>query len=101
MPRGKAKKLSCPKCGRKFSMQAHLVRHLNGTHGAKPSLAAKRAAAKRRMGTATRGRRMSRNGIVAAGLDLAAFSLEQLREVIDVARSEARMRLEQLENVFR
>ncbi len=50
-----AKSLKCPKCERKFSMPAHLARHVNSTHSAKSrkKIATKRARkskAKRRVG---------------------------------------------------
>ena len=36
MARAKARKFKCSKCDRTFSMAAHLARHQNTTHGAKP-----------------------------------------------------------------
>ena len=42
------KTLKCSKCGRKFSMPAHLARHMSASHGRKKK--ARRAKARRRVG---------------------------------------------------
>ena len=48
MARAKARKFKCSKCDRTFSMAAHLARHQNTTHGAKPKRkVARKKAAKR------------------------------------------------------
>lgn len=51
----KRKTLKCPKCERRFSMRAHLARHLSTTHAStnRRSKAAKVSARCRRGGTAT------------------------------------------------
>ncbi len=47
----KRRTLKCPKCKRKFSMAAHLARHLNAIHGTKRR---KKIAKKKRKGRAKR-----------------------------------------------
>ena len=42
------KTLKCSKCGRKFSMAAHLARHMSASHGRKKK--ARRAKTKHRVG---------------------------------------------------
>jgi hypothetical protein len=42
------KTLKCSKCGRKFSMPAHLARHMSASHGRKKK--ARRAKTRRRVG---------------------------------------------------
>jgi uncharacterized C2H2 Zn-finger protein len=42
------KTLKCSRCGRRFSMAAHLARHMSASHGRKKK--ARRAKAKRRVG---------------------------------------------------
>lgn len=85
------KTLKCPKCSRKFSMPAHLGRHVASTHGG----------GKRKAGGFRKGpRKKVRPGALATwaipGFDPARLSLTQLCQVIDVARAEAGRRLEQL-----
>lgn len=89
MPRKKT--LKCPKCSRMFSMPAHVARHLNMIHGA-----ARRSNAKGRM----RARKMQRASLAISRLGLQTLSLEQLRDVMDAARSEAQERLRELQSVF-
>lgn len=48
MPKAKVRKFKCSKCDRRFSMAAHLARHQNTVHSAKPrKKVAKRKLAKR------------------------------------------------------
>lgn len=54
MAKAKAGKFRCSKCDRTFSMAAHLARHENAAHGAKPKRRAVRAkAARKRVGKRT------------------------------------------------
>ncbi len=92
MPR---KTFKCSKCKRKFSMAAHLARHMNTIHGSRK----RKAAAKRKM--KRRGRRVGRPKGVATRLGLRRMTLEQLSQVIDAARAEARLRVAALQAAFR
>jgi uncharacterized C2H2 Zn-finger protein len=83
------KNIKCSKCDRRFSMQAHLARHMNTMHGtggkkAKPA----------RKGRKVRRRYMPRSAVAAFSPDFADFSLTQLCTLIDLARAEAKRRLE-------
>lgn len=87
----KPKNIKCPKCDRRFSIQAHLVRHMTTTHGT----------GSKKAGPGRRGRRPGRRsrlgtGMGKAGFDFAGFSLTQLCTLIDAAREEAKRRLESL-----
>ncbi len=85
------KKIKCSKIDRSFSMPGHLGRHMNATHGTKKrKKAAKKA--KKRSGR-RRKKRVGRPKGVAAQLGLKDMSLEQLSQVIDAARAEARRKL--------
>ncbi len=85
----KQKRLKCSKCDRRFSMPAHLARHMNTAHGSgKPK-------ARRPWQGRKPGRRPGRPaGKNPASLDLARLSLTELCQLIDIARAEARRRLE-------
>lgn len=82
------KKLKCPNCTRRFSMPGHLARHVSAIHNGN------RRPRNGRSRNASRGsiRRMPR-----ANLAYSRLSLEQLRDVIDAARTEARRRLKELQ----
>ena len=85
------KKVICPKCDRRFSMPAHLARHMNTIHGT----------GQRKAGAAHKGRRGRRRSAVAAEMstanpEFAGLSLAQLCSLIDLARAEAKRRLEQM-----
>ena len=92
MPR---KKHKCPKCDRSFKMAGHLARHLSATHGAKK----KRKTAKKakRRGKKRTMKRAGRPKGAASRLGLKTMSLEQLTQLIDAARHEARGRLAEIE----
>ena len=86
----KQKRINCPKCDRKFSMAAHLGRHMSTVHGS-----AKPKARKPRRGRKP-GRRPGRAASKGtAGLDLTGLTLTELCQLIDIARAEAGRRLEQ------
>jgi hypothetical protein len=86
----KQKRLKCSMCDRRFSMPAHLARHMNTAHGSgKPKVGAARKGRKA-------GRRRQRaTGVPTTGLDFAGLSLAQLCGLIDLARAEAKRRLDQ------
>ena len=84
----KQKRLKCSKCDRRFSMPAHLARHLATTHGSP-----KKKTGRPRNGR--RGRRpMAVPNLILPGFDPAKLSLTQLCYVIEIARAEAGRRLE-------
>ena len=95
MPR---KTFKCPKCDRSFSMAGHLGRHLSATHGTKKkrktTKKAKRRGKKRTM------RRAGRPKGAAGRFGLKTMSLEQLTQLIDAARVEARRKLVALEEAI-
>ncbi len=84
----KQKKLKCSKCDRRFSMPAHLARHMNTTH----------EGGKRKVGMTRKGRkpgrRPGRPTGKRTGLALAGLSLTELCRMIEMARSEAMRRIE-------
>ena len=99
MPR---KSFKCPKCDRKFSMPAHLVWHMQSAHGQKKKKATAKKSKRRPMKkgpVVTRKKRKVRRGRPkgSRGFKLKKMTLEQLTQVIDAARNEARTRLADLE----
>jgi len=85
----KQKRLKCPQCVRKFSMAAHLGRHMSAVHGSGTPKAAK----------PRKGRKAGRKPGFAkktatASSDLGGLTLTELCQVIDMARAEAKRRLE-------
>jgi len=85
----KQKTLKCSKCDRRFSMPAHLARHMNTMHGSggRKTKIARRARKLRR-------RSMPRTAMGASGLNFSNLSLTQLCTLIDLARAEAKRRIE-------
>ena len=84
----KQKRLKCSKCDRRFSMPAHLARHVKSAHGGP------KKAGRPRKGR--RGRRpMVLSHRIISGFDPAKLSLSELCQLIDMARAEAKQRLEQ------
>ncbi|MCH7592749.1 MAG: C2H2-type zinc finger protein [Planctomycetes bacterium] len=73
----KRRRFKCTKCGRKFSMAAHLARHMNTTH------ASKKVKATKRVSVATRAKR-------GAGSDLGGVlgSLKAYHDRLTVQRNE-------------
>lgn len=88
----KRKTIKCPKCDRKFSMQAHLTRHLS-THTRKKKTTKKAKRAGRRKKIARRGRPKGS----ASQFKLNKMTLEDLTALIGAARQEARNRIAELE----
>ena len=93
----------CAKCGRTFSMAAHLARHLSASHGpAKKKTAAKKKTKKRRAKrkvarkAKVRRRRISR--VPQRGLR--GMSLEALGRLISDARAEVRRRIADIEKAM-
>ena len=74
----KKRKFKCSKCDRRFSMAAHLARHMNTTHASKKVKATK----KKRAAVATRSKR-------GAGSDLggALASLKAYRDRVNAIPS--------------
>jgi len=101
MPRKKAAKFKCEKCGKAFTMAMHLGRHMVAKHGqapkaakaAKPKKATKRAARKRG--------RVGRPPGVVRRLGLRDMSLDQLVEVIAAARDEGERRIAEIQESLR
>lgn len=86
------KKFKCSKCDRSFSMPAHLARHMNATHGSRGKKKTAKKAKRRPK------RRMAGRSKGAVGrLGLKNMTLEQLTQLIDAARQEARRRLAEFE----
>ena len=94
MARPRKGTFKCGRCGRKFSMAAHLARHMT-THGVKR---VKRKYTKRDKGLRSA---VGRPKGVASGFGLMNLGLEQLSAVMDAARQEVRRRLSQLEEALR
>ncbi len=90
----------CEKCDRTFSMAAHLARHLSTIH-ASPAAKAKAAAKKSaKKGVVKRTGAVGRPTGLVTRLGLRDMSLEQLREVIDAARLQAQVKLDQYRAAF-
>ena len=90
------KTFKCSKCDRSFKMAGHLARHLSATHGAKKKKKTKTAKKAKQRGTRTM-KRAGRPKGSGSRFGLKAMSLEQLMQLIDSARGEARNRLAEIE----
>lgn len=92
----KAKTLKCTKCGKSFSMPAHLGRHMSTIHGAQPKT--------RKAKTGRRGRppgkRVGRPKGISKKMGLTDMTIDQLAELIEAARAEAQRRIGQLQKAF-
>lgn len=101
-----AKNLRCPKCDRTFGLPGHLARHLSATHGVKSRRAKKKKSGRgpgrppgsknKRVAAAGRGRPSA----MVSRLGLRDMSIDQLADVIDAARDEARRKLATLQEMF-
>ncbi len=92
------KTFKCSKCDRSFSMAGHLGRHMSASHGRKKRKKAAKKAKKRSV--RRRKKRAGRPKGVASRLGLGSMSLEELTQVIDAARAEARRKLTALEEAI-
>ena len=91
--------LKCTKCGRTFSMAAHLARHMNASHGpAKKKAVAKKKTKKRRAKHKV-ARKAKVRGRRATGA-LRGMSLEALGRLIANARAEVRRRIAEIEKAM-
>jgi uncharacterized C2H2 Zn-finger protein len=88
---GKVRKLTCPQCGRRFSMAAHLARHQNAVHGRRPrSKTAGKTPSKRAPSRVLRSlaRATSGRGPTTAGLAQAVRQIEAYRDSLAARRAE-------------
>jgi len=90
------KTLKCPKCNRRFSMPGHLARHMNALHSGAGGK--KRGRHRKMQGRPPKMRKTRR---VASRSGLGRMSLEQLQNLIDSARVEAKRQLKRLQAAFR
>ena len=89
------KTFKCSKCDRSFKMAGHLARHQSATHGMKTKKKATAKKVKRRGKKRTK--RAGRPKGSGSRFGLRTMSLEQLTQLIDAARGEARSRLAEIE----
>ncbi len=92
------KTFKCSKCNRTFTRPGPFAWHMQSMHGAKKRKTAAKKAKKRSV--RRRKKRAGRSAGVGARVDLKNMSLEQLSQVIDAARAEARRKLAELENAI-
>ncbi len=97
MPR---KTFKCSKCDRSFKMAAHLARHASSAHGAKKKRKTKTAKKAKRRGKKRTMKRAGRPKGAGTRFGLKKMSLEQLTQLIDSARGEARSRLAEIETLI-
>ena len=91
------KTFKCSKCDRSFKMAGHLARHLSATHGKKTKKKTTTAKKAKRRGKKRTMKKLGRPKGAASRLGLKSMSLEQLTQLIDAARHEARSRLAEFE----
>jgi hypothetical protein len=89
-------------------MKAHLARHMSSTHGVKPAGAGKKKTGKKRLGRPKGSKnkvpknlgvplRSGRPTALVVKLGIRDMSIDELTQVIDAARDEARRRLADLQ----
>ncbi len=93
------KTFKCKKCDRTFTRPGPFAWHMQSMHGAKKKKKATTKKAKRRS-VRRKKKRAGRPKGVASRLGLGSMSLEQLIQVIDAARAEARRKLAALEEAI-
>ena len=91
---------ACDKCERTFSMPGHLVRHQNAAHGTGRKTKRVAKAGRGRRGTGRPAARAGRPKGITARLGLRDMTLEDLSQLIDAARDEARRRVAQLQKAL-
>jgi hypothetical protein len=94
----RAKTLKCGKCGRTFSMPAHLARHLSASHGRKPK--GVRRARGRRPGMSSGMGRRGRPPAIATRLGLSRLGNDELVQLLGATRSLLQQRLQVLQEVI-
>ena len=92
------KTFKCSKCDRTFTRPGPFAWHMQSMHGAKKKKKATAKKAKRR--GKKRAKRAGRPKGAASRLGLKTMSLEQLTQLIDAARTEARQKLAALEEAI-
>ncbi len=88
------KTFKCKKCDRTFTRPGPYAWHMQSMHGAKKRRTVKKA---KRRTVRRKKKRAGRPKGVASRLGLGSMSLEELTQVIDAARAEARQKLAALE----
>ena len=101
MPRKKAAKFKCEKCGKAFGMAMHLGRHMTTIHGRTPRAAKPKQAKKAARLSARKGGRIGRPPGVVGRLGLRSMSLDQLVQVISAAKEQANRRIAELQEMIR
>jgi uncharacterized C2H2 Zn-finger protein len=76
----------CSKCGRTFTMKAHLVRHQNAGHGVKRKTAKRKVKTARRSSGAARRFGFSRLSLDELGNLLRAARVEGQRRIAEIAK---------------
>ncbi len=90
----------CEKCGRSFSMAAHLARHTNSAHGPGRGKIGPRKRTRRRKKMASRVGGVRREAIAAAQFNLSDMPFEDLGRLIQDARAEIRQRIAEIEQAI-
>ncbi len=86
----------CGRCDRKFSMKAHLVRHMTTIHAS----ARAKAVMGRKKAKLGRPRSVGRPSNLATKAGLRNLTLEQLSDLIGEARAEAQLRIAEYSRAF-
>jgi len=93
------KTFKCSKCDRSFKMAGHLAWHMQSMHGAKKKRKTKTAKKAKWRGKRTM-KKAGRPKGSTSRLGLKTMTLEQLTQLIDAARGEARSRLAEIETLI-
>jgi len=101
MPRKKAAKFKCAKCGKEFGMAMHLGRHMTTIHGRTPKTAKRRKARKAAKAGARKGKRIGRPPGVVGRLGLRNMSVDQLMGLITAAKAEVGHRIAEIQDAIR
>jgi len=101
MPRKKAAKFKCAKCGKEFGMAMHLGRHMTTIHGRAPKAGKAAKPKKPKRAGARKGRRVGRPPGVVGRLGLRNMSVDQLLEVIAAAKDEVTKRIADIQDAIR
>ena len=94
------KTFKCSKCDRSFKMAGHLARHQSATHGKKTKKKTTTAKKAKRRGKKRTMKRAGRPKGSTSRFGLKTMNLDQLMQLIDAARGEARGRLAEIETLI-